>query len=119
MSIHAVNTSSWRQAAAVLMGSAALATSAAAADDAAQLTLGKQLFMSGTTPACAVCHTLNDAGSQGAIGPLLDELKPDAARVAKAVMGGIGQMPPFGDKLSEAQIAALAAYVAKATGAAP
>ena len=39
--------------------------------------------------------------------------------IAKAVKGGIGQMPPFGDKLSEAQIAALAAYVAKATGAVP
>ncbi len=114
-----INTSRWRHAAALSIVSAALSTSAGAADDAAQLTLGKQLFMSGTAPACAVCHTLNDAGSQGAIGPVLDELKPDAARVAKAVKGGIGQMPPFGDKLSEAQIAALAAYVAKATGAVP
>lgn len=110
---------SLRCAAAMLLGGAALATSAGAADDAARIALGKQLFMSGTTPACAVCHSLNDAGSQGAVGPVLDELKPDAARVAKAVKSGIGQMPPFGDKLSEEQVAALAAYVAKATGAVP
>ena len=48
--------------------------------------------------------------------PRLDELKPDAKRVATALRNGIGQMPSYNGKLSDAQIAALAAYVAKASG---
>lgn len=91
---------------------------ALAADDGAQLALGKKLFSQGTVPACAVCHTLQDAGAQGAIGPVLDELKPDAARVAKALRIGLGQMPSYKDKLSDAQILALALYVSKASGGA-
>jgi cytochrome c6 len=66
-----------------------------------------------------VCHTLADAGAAGAVGPVLDELKPDAARVAKALRGGIGAMPSYQGKLSDEQITALATYVARATGAAP
>lgn len=97
---------------------AAIAAPAAAADDTAQLALGKQLFMQGAVPACAVCHALKDAGAEGAVGPALDELKPDAARVATALRNGIGQMPSYQGKLDEAQIAAIAAYVARATGAA-
>ena len=54
----------------------------AQADEAAQMQRGKQLFTSAAVPACAVCHTLKDAGAEGAIGPVLDELQPDAARVA-------------------------------------
>ena len=57
-------------------------------------------------------------GTAGAVGPVLDELKPDAQRVPTALRNGIGTMPSFRDKLSDAQIAALAAYVAAATGAA-
>jgi sulfite dehydrogenase len=87
-----------------------------AADDAAQLQQGKVLFQQGAVPACALCHALNDAGAEGAVGPSLDELKPDAKRVATALRNGIGQMPSFNGKLSEAQIAALAIYVAKASG---
>jgi cytochrome c6 len=79
---------------------------------------GRKLFKTGTAPACAVCHTLADAQSTGAVGPVLDEIKPDAERVAKAVRMGIGVMPAFGDKLSEADIALLARYVAQATGGA-
>jgi len=74
---------------------------------------GRKLFAS-VTPACALCHTLKDAGATGAVGPSLDELKPDAQRVAKAVRNGIGQMPAF-PHLSEAQIQALARYVESAT----
>lgn len=79
-----------------------------AADD-----LGRQLFTAGAQPACALCHTLKEAGAEGAIGPSLDELKPDAERVAKAVRNGIGQMPAF-TTLTEAQIQAIARYVAAA-----
>lgn len=72
---------------------------------------GKQLFMGAATPACAVCHTLKDAGAEGAIGPVLDELKPDASRVARALRDGIGSMPPYKASLSAADIDALALYV--------
>lgn len=88
-----------------------------AQDDATQLSVGKNLFMQGAAPACSVCHTLKDAGANGAIGPVLDELKPDAQRIAKALRSGIGQMPSYAGSLSEAQILALAHYVSKASGA--
>ncbi len=81
---------------------------AAQADDE-----GRRLF-TGVTPACALCHTLKDAGAAGAVGPSLDELRPDRERVIKALRNGVGQMPPFGH-LSEAQIQALARYVEAAT----
>ena len=79
---------------------------------------GRKLFTSGTAPSCALCHTLQDAQATGEVGPVLDELKPDAERVAKAVRDGLGVMPAFRDKLSEKDIDLLARYVAQATGAA-
>lgn len=78
---------------------------------------GKELFTKGATPACGLCHTLADAGASANVGPSLDELKPDAARVAQAVKQGIGAMPPY-KQLSEEQVQALARYVAKASGGA-
>jgi cytochrome c6 len=95
-----------------------VAAPAAAADDAAQLALGKKLFTGGASPACAICHTLKDAGTEGAIGPVLDELKPDANRVAAALRNGLGSMPSYRASLSDEQIAALARYVSVAAGAA-
>ncbi|MDB5732922.1 MAG: cytochrome c [Variovorax sp.] len=91
------------------------AMGAAAAQDVMQE--GRKLFTT-AVPACALCHTLRDAGATGEIGPALDELKPDAARVEKAIRNGIGQMPPF-TTLTDAQVKLLAQYVARATGAAP
>jgi cytochrome c6 len=87
---------------------AALAATAAHAD----VEEGRRLFTS-VTPACSVCHALRDAGAEGAVGPSLDELKPDHERVVKALRTGIGQMPAF-THLSEAQIQALARYVSAA-----
>jgi sulfite dehydrogenase len=57
---------------------------------------------------------LKDAGAAGEVGPSLDELKPDAARVVKALRNGIGQMPAF-PQLTEAQVQALARYIEQAT----
>ena len=94
-----------RTALAVLLGLAAI--TAAAEED------GRKLFTS-VTPACALCHTLADAGATGAIGPSLDELKPDRERVVKALRTGIGQMPAF-THLTEEQVQALARYVESAT----
>ena len=118
------NTSQYRGllalklASAVVIGFALPVLPVQAADDSAQLALGKKLFMQGVVPSCAVCHTLQAAGAEGAVGPVLDELKPDAARVAKALRNGLGQMPSYKDKLSDAEIAALALYVSKASGGA-
>lgn len=92
----------------------ALTANAAHADEAAQMARGKQLFTT-ATPACAVCHTLKDARAEGTIGPVLDELQPDMARVARALRDGIGSMPSFKASLSEADIGALALYVSKAS----
>jgi cytochrome c553 len=48
---------------------------------------GKQIF----TSSCGTCHTLNDAGTSGKVGPVLDEVKPDKARVLAAIKkGGLG-----------------------------
>lgn len=91
---------------------------AMAAGDAAQFDAGKALFSQNAVPACALCHTLADADASGAVGPVLDDLKPDAQRVAKALRDGIGQMPSYAASLNEAQIQALAHYVSKASGGA-
>lgn len=68
------------------------------ASDAEQLEHGKALFLSGAQPiACSVCHTLKDAGAAGTIGPDLDELQPDADRIRKTLIEGMGVMPSFAD----------------------
>jgi len=74
---------------------------------------GRQLFIDGPgpQPKCALCHTLKDAGATGQIGPNLDELRPDTARVAAVIRNGMGPMPAF-TTLTDAQVAALARYVA-------
>ena len=91
----------------------------AADDDAALLSLGKKLFTVGAVPPCAICHTLKDAGTTGAVGPDLDDLRPDANRVSAALKNGIGTMPAYAASLNDAQMRALARYVSKASGAAP
>jgi mono/diheme cytochrome c family protein len=112
-----------RLTAALITIASALWTSAASAQGGASvqdeaLAQGRRLFTTEVQPSCTVCHALKDAGSTAEIGPPLDELKPDAGRVARALRNGIGVMPSFREKLSEAQIEALARYVAHATGAA-
>lgn len=77
---------------------------------------GRRIFTELAQPSCSLCHTLNDAGSAGQIGPNLDELRPTAEQVGKAVSGGVGIMPPFADSLSPEQISAVAAYVAGVAG---
>jgi mono/diheme cytochrome c family protein len=62
---------------------------------------------------CGSCHTLAKAGSTGTVGPNLDETKPDAARVTAIVTSGSGAMPSFADRLSAAEIDALAEYVSQ------
>ena len=83
---------------------------------ASDLDKGKQVFTQDAQPSCTICHTLADAGSAGAIGPDLDELKPSEEQVVNAVTSGVGIMPAFNESLSEKQIQAVAHYVATVTG---
>jgi outer membrane protein assembly factor BamB len=73
---------------------------------------GKAVFASN----CGSCHTLGAAGTTGQIGPNLDDVKPDAAKVESQVRSGGNGMPAFGGRLSDAQIAAVAKYVAQNAG---
>lgn len=73
---------------------------------------GKGIF----TANCAGCHTLSDAGASGAVGPNLDDLKPDADAVTTVVSNGRGAMPSFQGTLSDQQIADVAAYVSTEAG---
>jgi mono/diheme cytochrome c family protein len=73
---------------------------------------GKQIF----TQNCGGCHTLADAGTNGQVGPVLDEIKPDKARVQRQVTNGGSKMPPFKGKLSADQIDAVATYVSSVAG---
>jgi hypothetical protein len=74
---------------------------------------GKQVFASA---GCAGCHTLKAAGSNGNVGPNLDELKPSKGVVAHQVEVGGGAMPAFKGQLSQAEIDAVAAFVAANAG---
>jgi cbb3-type cytochrome c oxidase subunit III len=73
---------------------------------------GKGLFKTN----CGSCHTLADAGTAGAVGPNLDQLKPNDARVIKQVTNGGGGMPAFKGTLTPAQIKLIATYVSGAAG---
>jgi cytochrome c6 len=75
---------------------------------------GKVLFTG--EAGCGSCHALSDAGSNGAVGPNLDDAKPDYDRVVEYVTNGKGAMPSFKDRLSETDIQNVAAYVADVTG---
>ena len=107
----------WLLSPGLLLAAALVSLPASAAEDADKMALGKKLFTTGAVPACALCHTLKDAGSEGAVGPVLDDLKPSSARVNKALHDGLGAMPSFKATLSEDQIEALAYYVSRASGA--
>jgi mono/diheme cytochrome c family protein len=65
---------------------------------------------------CSGCHTLAAAGATGTVGPNLDQAKPSQAIVAHQVTVGGGVMPAFKGKLSDAQIQAVAKYVASSAG---
>jgi outer membrane protein assembly factor BamB len=62
---------------------------------------------------CASCHTLAAAHASGTVGPNLDQLHPAADVVARQVRNGGTVMPAFKGRLSDAQIQAVAQYVAK------
>ncbi len=58
---------------------------------------------------CAHCHGEDARGDEG---PTLYRLAMSDARIAKRIKEGIkGEMPKFGSKLNDADIAALIAYL--------
>jgi mono/diheme cytochrome c family protein len=69
---------------------------------------GKTLF----TGNCGSCHTLSKAGTSGQVGPSLDGTQLNVAAIERQVRDGGGSMPSFKGKLSDAEIKAVAAYVA-------
>jgi mono/diheme cytochrome c family protein len=76
---------------------------------AAEKTEGQRLF---NAYACGACHTLEDAGGGGQIGPALDgNAALTHAYVVDIVSNGRGAMPGFAGQMSNAEIAALAKYV--------
>jgi mono/diheme cytochrome c family protein len=77
--------------------------------------LGKSLYTNGTQPGCGVCHTLQDAGSTGAVGPNLDVIEPSIPQLKAAITNGVGIMPAFGEQLSVDEVEALAIYINEAT----
>ena len=81
------------------------------------LVAGREVFLNVAEPACGVCHTLDDAGSAGEIGPNLDDLAPEAGQVHAAVTWGVGVMPAYEGVLTDEQIDAVSVYVASVTGA--
>lgn len=87
-----------------------------AAHAGTDLEAGRQIFVEGAEPNCAICHSLADAEAEGEIGPNLDDLQPTVDRVRAAVTSGIGVMPAFADTMSEEDIDTVAHYVAVATG---
>jgi mono/diheme cytochrome c family protein len=70
----------------------------------------RQLF----ADTCGGCHTLKAAGTEGQVGPNLDELKPTAEQVKMAIEQGPSVMPDH--LLKGAQADAVAKYVAEHAG---
>lgn len=61
---------------------------------------------------CGGCHVLSVAGSEGRVGPNLDETQLTEPEIAAVIANGRGAMPAFSGSLDQEEIDALAAYVA-------
>ena len=97
----------------------------------AQAKTGDQIF---TAAGCAGCHTFGPAGSNGTIGPSLDELKTQAGKIepgksaeeyiresledpgAFIVQGYPNAMPSFKGRLTDQQIQAVVDYLLQTGG---
>lgn len=73
---------------------------------------GKAVFASA---GCGGCHTLEEAGSSGSVGPKLDGQNLSFDRVKEQVENGGGAMPAFKGQLTDQQIDDVAAFVSQAS----
>jgi mono/diheme cytochrome c family protein len=69
---------------------------------------GQKVF----TDNCGSCHTLSRAGTNGQVGPNLDNVNLKPADVESIVRSGSGGMPSFEGKLSDQEIKDVASFVA-------
>ena len=69
---------------------------------------GKTIYASA---GCGGCHTFSAAGSTGTAGPSLDEADVDFDGAFEQIKNGGGGMPAFGDRLSDQEIADVAAFI--------
>ena len=69
---------------------------------------GEEVF---ATAGCGGCHTLSAAGTNGSVGPNLDDASPSYDKVVERVTDGQGVMPSFKDDLSAQEINDVAAFV--------
>jgi len=79
--------------------------------DEAKMKKGLEIF--NETAACAACHVLKAAGSQGNIGPNLDTVSMTIESVIDMVTNGLGVMPAFGegDMLTKEEIETVSYFV--------
>ncbi len=73
---------------------------------------GKAIFVAN----CGSCHTLEEAGTSGTVGPVLDEVTLDQDAVVQQVTNGGAVMPPFQGTLSDQEIQDVAAFVVASEG---
>jgi len=73
----------------------------------------KGLEIFNETAACAACHVLKAAGSEGNIGPNLDTVTMTVESVTEMVTYGLGVMPAFGEDeiLTKEEIDIVSKYV--------
>ena len=69
---------------------------------------GKSVYASA---GCGGCHAFQPAGSTGTAGPSLDDADVDYDEAYDQIEKGGGGMPAFGDRLSDKEIADVAAFV--------
>jgi cytochrome c551 len=69
---------------------------------------GREVFVAN----CGTCHTLEDAGTTGTTGPVLDGRGVDQDAVEQQVREGGGGMPAFEGQLSDEDIESVSEYVA-------
>ena len=69
---------------------------------------GKEIYASA---GCGGCHTFSAAGSSGTVGPNLDDASVTFDAAVQQIKNGGGGMPAFGDRLSDQEIADVAAFV--------
>ena len=84
--------------------------------DESKMTKGLEIF--NETAACAACHILKAAGSEGNVGPNLDTVDLTIESVVEMVTYGLGVMPAYGEEeiLTKEEIEIVSYFVANTAG---